>query len=345
MSRIWMPGGAGGADLDVVTAGAGDVLKGKVIVEPDGEPLTGTLALSGDAGDSMVLSGKTYYNTDPKQKRTGDMANQGAKTAALNCGGSYTIPAGYHNGKGKVTANSLAAQTDANAAAGDILSGKNAWVKGSKISGSMGSMNGQTITPGSAQQTIFCSGKKMNGNIVVNAIPGNFVDVTANQTVFNNGVCSLATRAYPKYINWLDNVMGGKPHWAASVTDLMSPFLIGYKKLVSANYFLLDGTIDLTPFKTITILATVELSDSKEYSCWSYLKFMKHKEDEDVINISGAAFGDRSTNNVKVTNGKTITLTYDISSITGYRFIALHGTVSFSPSDYKIKLKQVILKP
>jgi len=45
MSRIWMPGGAGGADVDVVTAGAGDVLKGKVIVGPDGEPLTGTLAL------------------------------------------------------------------------------------------------------------------------------------------------------------------------------------------------------------------------------------------------------------------------------------------------------------
>ena len=28
--------------------------------------------------------------------------------ASLNCGGSYTIPAGYHNGSGKVTTNSLA---------------------------------------------------------------------------------------------------------------------------------------------------------------------------------------------------------------------------------------------
>ena len=40
MSRIWLPGGAGGADLDVITAGAGDVLSGKVIVDKEGEPLT-----------------------------------------------------------------------------------------------------------------------------------------------------------------------------------------------------------------------------------------------------------------------------------------------------------------
>ena len=43
MGRIWMPGGGGGADLDVVTAGASNVEAGKVIVGPDGEPLTGML--------------------------------------------------------------------------------------------------------------------------------------------------------------------------------------------------------------------------------------------------------------------------------------------------------------
>ena len=138
MGRIWMLGGGGsGADLDTVTAASGDVLKGKVIVGPDGEPLTGTLELSGNAADSQVLSGKTYYNTDVKTKRTGSMTNQGAKTATLNCGGSYTIPAGYHNGSGKVTANSLASQTSATAGAGDIISGKTAYVNGSKVTGTL----------------------------------------------------------------------------------------------------------------------------------------------------------------------------------------------------------------
>ena len=99
---IWLPGG-GGADLDAVTAGAGDVLAGKVIVGPDGEPLTGTLALSGNASDGQVLSGQTYYDTDAKTKRTGTMPNRGTVNQSLAINGSYTIPAGYHNGNGKVT--------------------------------------------------------------------------------------------------------------------------------------------------------------------------------------------------------------------------------------------------
>lgn len=140
MSRIWMPGAGAGPDLDVITAGEGDILAGKVIVGPDGEPLTGILTLTGTAADSQVLSGKTYYNTDAKAKRTGTMVNRGAAAPpGLDAGGSYTIPEGYHNGSGRVTANSLASQTDSNAVAGDILSSKTAWVKGSKVTGTMAS--------------------------------------------------------------------------------------------------------------------------------------------------------------------------------------------------------------
>ncbi len=197
-------GGGGGASSDELTAARGDVLKGKTAVTSDSsdEPAEGMLELTGDAADSHVLTGKTYYNKDPKTrrtgtmpnrgavaqelaaggsytvpegyhngagkvtakslasqtggataadgdvlsgktywkdgaKRTGTMTNQGAKTAALNAGGSYTIPAGYHNGSGKVTANSLASQTSANAAAGHILSGKTAWVNGVKVTGTL----------------------------------------------------------------------------------------------------------------------------------------------------------------------------------------------------------------
>lgn len=70
-------------------------------------------------------------------KVTGTMANRGAVSQALNAGGSYTIPAGYHNGSGNITANSLASQTSATATATDIASGKTAWVNGSKLTGTM----------------------------------------------------------------------------------------------------------------------------------------------------------------------------------------------------------------
>ena len=89
---------------------------------------------SATATAAQILTGQTAYVNGSKV--TGTMTNQGAKTSSLNCGGSYTIPAGYHNGSGKITANSLASQTSATAGASDIASGKTAWVNGGLITGS-----------------------------------------------------------------------------------------------------------------------------------------------------------------------------------------------------------------
>lgn len=85
-----------------------------------------------------VLKDKTYIGADTNDGAgIGTMPNQGAKTSALNCGGSYTIPAGYHNGSGKITANSLASQTSATAKADEIFIGKTAYVNGTKLIGTM----------------------------------------------------------------------------------------------------------------------------------------------------------------------------------------------------------------
>ena len=80
-----------------------------------------------------ILKDYTAYKNG--QLITGTMANNGAVSKTLNAGGSYTIPAGYHNGNGKVTANSLVSQTSATATANDIISGKTAWVNGELITG------------------------------------------------------------------------------------------------------------------------------------------------------------------------------------------------------------------
>lgn len=130
--------GGGGIDPDMLTAAADDVLKGKSAgVNGSDEPVTGTLELTGNSGTGDVLTGKTFYTTNPKTKLTGTMANRGAVSQSLNAGGSYTIPAGYHNGSGKVTANSLSSQTSGTATAAYIRSGYTAWVNGTKLTGSM----------------------------------------------------------------------------------------------------------------------------------------------------------------------------------------------------------------
>ena len=100
-------------------------------------------------------------NDSNGEKVNGTMPNKGAVTASLNCGGSYTIPKGYHNGSGKVTANSLSSQTGANATAKDIIKGKTAWVNGSKITGtatieSFGGINCKKIT--NCNSTVFLNG-------------------------------------------------------------------------------------------------------------------------------------------------------------------------------------------
>lgn len=110
MSKIWIPGSGGGADLDVITAQAGDILAGKVIVDPDGEPLTGT------------------------------MPNNGAVSKVLPINGSYTIPAGYHNGSGKVTQ-------------------------------SIPTRGAATIIPSTANQTAISAGYYASGNVIVAGDP------------------------------------------------------------------------------------------------------------------------------------------------------------------------------
>lgn len=127
MGKVIPMAGGGGADSDELTANRSHVLSGYTAITHDSD---------GEAG-------------------AGTMPNNGAQNGALNCGQSKTIPAGYTTG-GTVTANSLASQTAANAGSGQILTGYNAWVNGSKITGNMANkgawtgsaaMNGKATIP------------------------------------------------------------------------------------------------------------------------------------------------------------------------------------------------------
>jgi len=100
------------------------------------ENIKNIISGAGNAQPNHVLSPYTFTN-DSGIEQTGTMVNRGAVSQALNAGGSYTVPSGYHNGSGTVAANSLASQTSATAIASQILSGITAWVNGIKITGSM----------------------------------------------------------------------------------------------------------------------------------------------------------------------------------------------------------------
>lgn len=90
------------------------------------------------ATKAQILTGYTAITSDSNDEPiAGTMPNRGAVSQALNCGGSYTVPAGWHNGAGKVTANSLASQTSGTATAAQIYTGKTAWVNGTKLTGTM----------------------------------------------------------------------------------------------------------------------------------------------------------------------------------------------------------------
>lgn len=172
---IWLPGG-GGTDLDVVTASAGDVLAGKVIVGPDGEPLTGTLSLSGNASDGQVLSGQTYYNTDAKTKRTGTMPNKEAVNQSLAINGSYTIPEGYHNGNGKVTQSvkTKGAQTFTPGRSNQVI-GANQW-----LSGAQTIMGDPNLVSGNIRDGVTIFGTR--GNVIEYKTPSVITDYSGTIT-------------------------------------------------------------------------------------------------------------------------------------------------------------------
>lgn len=132
-------GGLSDAKLAAANAEPGEALEGVKFYAGDKTLKTGTMPNQGaktltySGSDVAIPAG--FHNGSGKV--TVDGGNQGAKTAALGPGGTYTIPKGWHNGDGRVTTPSLASLTAANAEDRDIISGKTAWVNGSKRTGTL----------------------------------------------------------------------------------------------------------------------------------------------------------------------------------------------------------------
>ena len=82
MGRIIIPGGGNNVDLDVITAAASDILKGKIGIGPDGEPLTGTIP---SLSAKTITPGKTNQVLNAGNYLAGNITVKGdSNLAAAN---------------------------------------------------------------------------------------------------------------------------------------------------------------------------------------------------------------------------------------------------------------------
>ena len=194
MGKVYTKPGGGSSDLSFVTAAAGDIVSGKVGANADGEPVNGSLSLSGNAATSDVASGKTFYTTNPKSKQTGTLVDRGQYQMAggWGSGGSGSdayfamnaIPEGIYRSNGANWAPEIRMkQSDVRAAIGATNAAN--WRSNTTIAGLKGTMpeqGGKTVTPTGSTQTVVSGGRYVTGDIKVAGVSG-LPDVRPNLTV------------------------------------------------------------------------------------------------------------------------------------------------------------------
>lgn len=145
---------------------------------------------------AQVLEGKTYVGSDTNDEAgKGTMPDQGAKTATLGAGESYSIPAGYHNGSGKVSAKTLEQITAAGTitSAEQILSGYKAYSDGVLYTGTMLDQGAKTATLDAGDSYAIPKGYH-NGNGKISA------KTLAQLTEQGNAESSQILRGYKAYV-------------------------------------------------------------------------------------------------------------------------------------------------
>ena len=210
-----------------------DILLGKT-AWVNGTKVTGSLALDKSNIDpSKVLIGSKYYSDDPFNTDTGTMPNIGNVTVTIGAGESYTIPLGYHNGTGKITAKTLPAETEATAIESQILNGETAWVNGVKITGTMPNRANNSFVDISAGATVDIPEGYYNGT-------GKITTATLSAQTVGTANASKILYGETAWVNGT-KITGTMPNRAdASFNDLLA----GTTTDIPKGYY--DGTGKIT---------------------------------------------------------------------------------------------------
>lgn len=170
----------------------------------------------GNAGVAHVLTGKTFTNSSGVGL-TGTMPNKGAVTGSITTsGGTYTIPAGYHSGSGKVTGPTLAGLVGTNvtlASAGNLLTGNTAYGKnGTKYTGSMANKGAWTSSPKTSGKVTIPAGYHNGSGYVDTSNVYKKLWTNSNpNTAFNAQTVSLSLSGYGAVLikcKWRDTELG-----------------------------------------------------------------------------------------------------------------------------------------
>lgn len=140
-----------------------------------------TFQTSGSASETEIVEGYTAWVNG--EKITGTMPKNSEEEVILAPNGEYTIPYGYHTGRGKVIQN-------------------------------IQSMSAQTIGPAKESQTIACAGYVMEGDITITGVdalnyqrPETAVKDSTNVEIsnYNLNVVNYSTSVVISVDNWHDN--------------------------------------------------------------------------------------------------------------------------------------------
>lgn len=288
MSESILVKSGGGADLDVITATAADIVAPKVSVDKDGEPITGTMVDRGNWNSSDLAAGA-----------------------------SVTIPAGKHGGSGKVTAKSLSSQTSATSAANHILSGYTAWVNGSKITGTIPSQSGKTITPSTSNQTAISAGTYASGAITVagnsNLVAGN---IRKGVTIFGvTGTLQQYTTSPSTILNgttWASGLSSGfTANGSAYITGSSSSGKYNINNL-SDEYLRSNSAVNLTDYKYLKAV----VSSSTYYEEWFQLYL--------CVSTSASFTGYTATSAKSANTTSKNTIISDVTNLSGMYYIYFH---------------------